>query len=54
MLNFVPTPEKLDRFQIKNDLELLGGEVKLKMYFKTEATKEFLEKPAFRVPIRDI
>ena len=59
-LNFVLTTEKLDRFQIKIDLERLGREIKLKMHFKTEPTVAFSEKPAFRVsskwtpPIRDI
>ena len=58
--NFVPTPGKLDQFQIENDLERLGREIKLKMHFKTKSTVAFSEKAAFRVlskltpPIRGI
>ena len=32
-LNFVPTPEKLDGLQIKNDLEKLGTDIKLRITF---------------------
>ena len=49
-LNFVLTPEKIDQFQIKNDFERLGTEIKLKMHFKTERTLAFWEKSALRVP----
>ena len=59
-LNFVPTPEKLDRYQIKKDLERLGRDIILKIDYKTEPTPAFSEKPAFKVPsnwpppIRDV
>ena len=49
-LNFFPTPEKLDHYQIKKDLERLGKDIKLKMYYKTEPTPAFPERPAFKVP----
>ena len=47
-LNFVPTPEKLDRYQTKKDLERLGRDIKLKMYYKSEPTSAFSENPAFK------
>ena len=34
---------------MKNDLERLGREIKLKMHFKTKSTVAFSEKAAFRV-----
>ena len=52
-LNFVPTPEKLDRLQIKNDLEKLGRlgrDIKLRMFYKNDLSPSFSEKPAFKVP----
>ena len=49
-LNFVPTHEKFDRYQIKKDLEQLGRDIKLKIYYKTEPTPAFSEKPVFKVP----
>ena len=49
-LNFVLTPEKLDHYQIKKDLECLGRNIKLKIYYKCEPTPEISEKPAFKVP----
>ena len=49
-LNFVPTPEKIDCYQIKKDLEHLERDIKLKMYYKTEPTSAFSKKPAFKVP----
>ena len=42
-LNFIPTPEKFVRYQIKKDLERLGRDIKLKMYYKTEPTPVFPE-----------
>ena len=33
-LNFAPTPEKLDRYQIKKDLERVGREISLKYIIK--------------------
>ena len=59
-LNFVPTPGKLDQFQIENGLERLGREIRSKIHFKTKSTVAFSEKAAFRVlskstpPIRGI
>ena len=51
VLNLFPTPEKLNRLQIKNDhLERLGKNIKLGMYFKDNSTPAFSEKPAFKVP----
>ena len=32
-LNFVPTPEELDGLKIKNDLEKLGTDIKLRITF---------------------
>ena len=40
-LNFVPTPESLDRYQIKKDLQRLGRDTKLRMHYKTEPTLDF-------------
>ena len=33
-LNFIPTPEKFDRYQIKKDLERLGRDIRLKCVIK--------------------
>ena len=49
-LKFVVKPEKLDRYHIKKDLERLGRDIKLKMYYKTKPTPAFSEKPAFQGP----
>ena len=49
-INFVPTPEKLDLYQIKKDLERLGRDNKLRMYYKTEQALKFSKKWAFKVP----
>ena len=49
-LSFIPTPKKLDRLQIKNYLEQLGRDIKLRMYLKDNSTPVFAEKPAFKVP----
>ena len=59
-LNFVPTPEKPDRLQIKNELEKLGRDIKLRMFYQNDLSPSFSEKPAFKVPsswtppIRDV
>ena len=59
-LNFVPTPERLDRLQIKNDLEKLGRDIKLRMFYQNDLSPSFSAKPAFKVPsswtppIRDV
>ena len=49
-LNFVPTPEKLDGLQIKNDLEKLGTDIKLRMFYQNDLSPSFSEKPTFKVP----
>ena len=49
-LNVVPTAEKLDDYLIKKDIERLGRGIKLKMYYKTEPTPVFTEKPVFKFP----
>ena len=48
-LSFVPTPEKLDCYQIIKDLERLWRDIKLKIYYKIEPTLTLSEKPAFKV-----
>ena len=48
-LNFVQTPEKRDTYQIRKDPQRLGGDIKLKMYYRTEPSSVFSEKPAFKV-----
>ena len=59
-LNFVPTTEKLDRPQIKNDLEKVGRDIKLTIFYQNELSPFFSEKPAFKVasswtpPISDV
>ena len=59
-LSFVPTPEKLDRLQIKNDLEKLGRDIKMTMLYQNDLSPSFSEKPAFKLPsswtppIRDV
>ena len=40
-LNFVSTPETIDRYQIKKDLERLGRDTKLRMHYKIEPTLDF-------------
>ena len=49
-LNFVPTAEKLNRYQIKKDLERLGRDIKLKMYYESELTPAFSESQAYKFP----
>ena len=59
-LNIIPTAEKPDRLQIKNDLEKLGREIKLRILYQNDLSPSFSEKPAFKVPsswtppIRDV
>ena len=59
-LNFVPTPEKLDRLQIKNNPEKLGRDIKMRMFYQNDLSPSVSEKPAFKVPsswtppIRDV
>ena len=49
-LSFVPAPEKIDRWQVKKDLEKLGRDIRLKMHYRDEPTHIFSETPAFKVP----
>ena len=49
-LSFVPTPEKIDKWQVKKDLEKLERDIRLKMYYLDEPTPAFSEIPAFKVP----
>ena len=49
-LSFVPTPEKIDKRQVKKDLEKLGRDIRLKMHYLDEPTHIFSETPAFKVP----
>ena len=57
-LGFVPTPEKIDRSQVKQDLEKFGRNLRLKIYYLDQPTPHFFETPAFRANwtpiIRDI
>ena len=49
-LNFVLTYEKLDHYQIKKDLQRLRRDIKLRMYYKTDATPAFSENKEFKIP----
>ena len=49
-LNFVLTPEKLDCLQIKNNLEKLGRDIELRMFYQNDLSPSFSEKPLFKVP----
>ena len=49
-LNFLPTPEKHDRLQLKNDLEKLGGDITLRLLYQNDLSPSVSEKPAFKVP----
>ena len=49
-LSFVPTPEKIDRWQVKNDLEKLGRSIRFKMRFLNEPSRSFPKVPAFKTP----
>ena len=49
-LRFVQTQEKIDKWQVKNDLEKLGWDICLKMHYLGEPTPAFSETPAFKVP----
>ena len=59
-LGFVPTPEKIDRWQVKQDLEKFVRNLRLKIYYLDQPTPYFSETPAFRAPsnwtpiIRDV
>ena len=49
-LGFVPTTEKINRWQLKNFLEKFGRNITLQMYFANEVTPIFSESPSFRIP----
>ena len=49
-LSLVPTPEKIDKWQVKKDLEKLVWDNRLKMHYLDEPTPAFSETPAFNVP----
>ena len=49
-LSFVPTPERIDRYQLKNDLERFGRNIRLKMFYANESTLSFSNSRAFRIP----
>ena len=49
-LSFVPTPEKIEKWQVKKDLEKLGRDISLKMHYLDGPTPAFSETPAFKVP----
>ena len=60
MYVYVPTPEKIDRWQVKQDLEKFGRNFRLKIYYLDQPTPYFSETAAFRAPsnwapiIRDV
>ena len=43
-------PEKIDHWQVKNDLEKFGRIIRLKMHFLNEPSPSFSEVPAFKTP----
>ena len=49
-LSFVPTTEKIDLCQVKNDLEKFGSNMRLKINILSEPTPSFSEVPAFKAP----
>ena len=49
-LSFVPTPEKIDREQVKSDLERFGRNIKLKLHFMDQPTLSCSVTPTFRPP----
>ena len=49
-LRFVPTPEKINRWQLKNDFEKFGRNIRLRMHFPNVVTPNFFESPPFRIP----
>ena len=49
-LGFVLTPEKINRWQLKFDLEKFGRNVRLRIDFVNEVTPNFSESPSFRIP----
>ena len=49
-LGFVPTPEKINSWQLKNDLEKFGRNIRLRMHLENEVTPNFFESPSLRIP----
>ena len=49
-LSFVLTPERIDRYQLKNDLERFGRNIRLKMFYANEPTPSFSNSRAFGIP----
>ena len=49
-LSFVPTPEKIDRWQVKNNLTKFGRNIRSTMYFLNEPSPSFSEVLAFKTP----
>ena len=49
-LRFVPTLEKIDKWQSKKDLEKLRRDIRLKIHYLDEPSPAFSETPAFKVP----
>ena len=45
-LRFVPTPEKINHWQLKNDLEKFRRNIRLPMHFANEVTPNFSESPS--------
>ena len=45
-LSFVPTLEKINKWQVKKDLENLGRDIRLKMHYLDEPTPAFAEIPS--------
>ena len=50
-LGFVLIPEISNRWQLKQDLEKFGRNLRLKMYYLDQPTPVFSETPAFRPPL---
>ena len=48
-LGFAPKPEKINRCQLKEDLEKFGRNIRLRMHFANEITPTFSESPSFRI-----
>ena len=48
--SFVSMPEKIDRWQVKNDLEKFGRSIRFKMCFLNEPSPSFSKVPAFKTP----
>ena len=49
-LNLVATPEKIEKWRVKKDLEKLGREIHLKMHYLNKPKPLISEVPAFKIP----